>query len=152
MNTNPLTEELYAIDWSKRFDAYDRANATIYGDLDSILTKIEGNIAKTLDVGNLQTLDSLKKCLSKTKADTPEWRAITMLIDLRTLTTAKNKHLDYTATLSAMRIMGSLWQSITEEPEATPAAAPKKKAPTKKSVKSTKPKLQSVPKLSLIHI
>lgn len=151
MNTNSLTEELYSIDWSKRFDNYGKANASIYGDLDSILTKIEGIIAETLDVGELQTVDSLKEHLAKTKSGTPEWRAITMLIDLRTLTAAKSKHFDHTAILCAMQIMGVLWQSITDtdENDLSPASSKKttKKANTvKKTTKSSKPKLQSVPK------
>lgn len=151
MNTNPLTEELYSIDWSKRFDAFDQVNESIYGDLDSILAKIEGIISKTLNVGDLQNLDSLKKCLAKTKDNTPERRAITMLIDLRTLTTAKSKHLDHTAILCAMQIMGSLWQSITDKPDTDLESTSKKKVAkksnvVKKSVKPTRPKLQSVPK------
>lgn len=151
MNTNPLTEELYSIDWSKRFDAYDKANTSIYDDLNSILAKVEGIIAKTLDVGELQSIDSLKNCLAKTTAGTPEWRAITMLIDLRTLSVAKSKHLDHTAIICAMQIMGALWQSITDTSANEVASTPKKKvakksSPAKKDTKSSKPKLQSVPK------
>lgn len=151
MNTNPLTEELYSIDWSKRFDTYDKANASIYDDLDSILTKIEGIIAKTLDVGELQTIDSLKNYLAKTTAGTPERRAITMLIDLRTLGVAKSKHLDHTAIICAMQIMSALWQSITDANANEPGSSAKKKvakksSPAKKQAKSAKPKLQSVPK------
>lgn len=151
MNTNPLTEELYSIDWSKRFDTYDKANASIYDDLDSILTKIEGIIAKTLDVGKLQDIDSLKTYLAKTTAGTAEWRAITMLIDLRTLTAAKSKHLDHTAILCAMQIMGALWQSITDTHTSELNAIARKKVVKKsnldkKNAKSSKPILQSVPK------
>ena len=64
IETSPLTQELYSIDWSKRFNEFREAHEHNYGPLFSLLTQIEKFVKKQLNT-QLEELGDINKLEQK---------------------------------------------------------------------------------------
>ena len=49
METSPLTQELFSIDWAVRFDEFRKYDQTSYTDLHQLLANIENLVESELD-------------------------------------------------------------------------------------------------------
>ena len=157
METSPLTQELYSIDWAVRFDEFRQHDQTSHADLHQILAKIENLVESEIDDidGDLNDIKVLQTNFRKAKVDSAQWHRLSMLIHLKIVLAAIPKGLTATATLSAIQIMEHLWKvsSIEETAsqsaiiKAVPKAKPKP-APSKKPVaaKASKPTTQPTPR------
>jgi ribosomal protein S24E len=153
METSPLTQELYSIDWAVRFDEFRKYDQTSYTDLHQLLAKIE-NIVET-EVNNsdsdLNDIKVLQDKFSKAKVESPEWHRLSMLIHLKIVLAAMPKGLTATATLSAIQIMEHLWKVSNSEKQASQSAiiqaAPKAKPEPeiKPAAKTAKPIAETAP-------
>ena len=142
METSPLTKELYSIDWATRFEQYQKYEKANFDDLYLLLSKIEETVEKNLsNKNNLDTIVGLRTRLDDAKPESPEWHFLSMLVYFRTVKAALPKGLTATATLSAIHIMGHMWQSLalqseTEKPASTQTSA-EKPAPRNASTSGT---------------
>lgn len=148
METSPLTQELYSIDWAVRFDEFRKYDQSSYTDLHQLLAKIEGLVESEVanDSGDLNDIKILTTKFNKAKSGSQEWHRLSMLIHLKIILAAIPKGLTATATLSAIQIMEHMWKVVEHSGEtATPthsrssAAKPKTKAPDKKPVVKAAP-------------
>ena len=124
METSPLTEELYSIDWAVRFDEFRKYDQTSYTDLHQLLAKIDNIVESEIDStdGDLDDIKVLQDKFSKAKVASPEWHRLSMLIHLKIVLAAIPKGLTATATLSAIQIMEHLWKVSNAEQKATQSA------------------------------
>ena len=160
METSPLTEELYSIDWAVRFDEFRTYDQSSYTDLHQLLAKIEGLIEKEFasNASDLNDTKVLKAKFNKAKSGSAEWHRLSMLIHLKIILAAIPKGLTATATLSAIQIMEHMWKVVQHDqetakikneaqaPKASTKAANKKPAvkavdtpAPRKKTKTTKP-------------
>ncbi len=112
METSPLTQELYSIDWAVRFDEFRKYDQTSYTDLHQLLAKIENIVESEINNtdGDLNDIKILQDRFSKAEIESPEWHRLSMLIHLKIVLAAIPKGLTATATLSAIQIMEHLWK------------------------------------------
>ena len=147
METSPLTEELYSIDWAVRFDEFRQHDETSYTDLHLLLAKIENIVESEIENkdGDLNDIKVLKTQFNKAKVESPLWHRLSMLIHLKIVLAAIPKGLTATATLSAIQIMEHLWkvsnieQKISQNPsiQRTPDSKPESvKTPAPRAKKS----------------
>lgn len=133
METSPLTQELYSIDWAVRFDEFRKYDQTSYTDLHQLLAKIENIVESEINNtdGDLNDIKILQDRFSKAEIESPEWHRLSMLIHLKIVLAAIPKGLTATATLSAIQIMEHLWKVQNAEQKASQSAiiqsAPKPK-------------------------
>lgn len=158
METSPLTEELYSIDWAVRFDEFRKYDQTSYTDLHQLLAKIENIVESEINNtdGDLNDTKVLQDRFSKAKVESPEWHRLSMLIHLKIVLAAIPKGLTATATLSAIQIMEHLWKVSNAEQKASQSAiiqsAPKPKPKTQTATtkapatKTNKPAAESAAK------
>ncbi|MEM8844411.1 MAG: hypothetical protein AAGB35_05130 [Pseudomonadota bacterium] len=162
MNTqiqpSPITQELYSIDWSKRFDEYRKSDDQSFNALNSLIAKVERFVEKELK-NRKEDLDDIKKLKAKfnrAQADSTQWHCLSILINIKIIREAMPKGLTHTATLSAIQIMEHMWkvlaaneemqsvltQSVKQEPVKTTEAksTASKTAKTKTDQKSEKNK------------
>ncbi len=148
METSPLTQELYSIDWAVRFDEFRKYDQSSYTDLHQLLAKIEGLVESevTNDSGDLNDIKILTTKFNKAKSGSQEWHRLSMLIHLKIILAAIPKGLTATATLSAIQIMEHMWKVVEHSGETTTpthtsssAAKPKTKATDKKPVVKAAP-------------
>ena len=148
METSPLTQELYSIDWAVRFDEFRKYDQSSYTDLHQLLAKIEGLVESEVanDSGDLNDIKILTAKFNKAKSGSQEWHRLSMLIHLKIILAAIPKGLTATATLSAIQIMEHMWKVVEHSGEKTtpthtssPAAKPKTKAADKKPVVKAAP-------------
>ena len=85
METSPLTEELYSINWAVRFDEFRKHDETSYTDLHQLLAKIENIIESEIDNkdGDLSDIKVLKNKFSTAEVDSLQWHRLSMLIHLK---------------------------------------------------------------------
>ena len=148
METSPLTKELYSIDWATRFEQYQKYEKANFDDLYLLLSKIEETVEKNLsNKSNLDTIVGLRTRLDDAKPESPEWHYLSMLVYFRTVKAALPKGLTATATLSAIHIMGHMWQSLAllseDDKTATTQVPTEKPAPRKASTANTSNKTAS---------
>lgn len=123
METSPLTKELYSIDWATRFEHYQKYEKANFDDLYSLLSKIEETVEKNLsNKKDLDTIVGLRTRMDSASPESSEWHYLSMLIHFRTIKAALSKGLTATATLSAIQVMGHMWNSIAPQMEADDAA------------------------------
>ncbi len=116
METSPLTKELYSIDWAARFERHQENEKFDYGDLNSLLRKIEQTIEGNLkNKSGLDDIETLKSRLKDAAPGSAEWHNLSMLVNLHVIKTAIPKGLTPTATLSAIQIMGHMWKTLSQE-------------------------------------
>ena len=140
METSPLTQELYSIDWAVRFDEYRKYDQTSYTDLHQLLAKIENIVESEIDNvdGDLNDTRVLKNSFSKAEANSPQWHRLSILIHLKIVLAALPKGLTATATLSAIQIMEHMWKVLSQEQQASQSAIIRTKVkPKAKATKST---------------
>ena len=141
---NPLTKELYSIDWASRFDQYQKFEESINQDLESILTKVEELIKQSIEITpDLNDFNTLQSRLQDCEPNSKDWHAVAMLINLRTINLALPKRMTHTAALCAMDIMGHLRKSTHETPL---KAAPLEEYIAKNTVKNQSAKKRAKPK------
>ena len=157
METSPLTQELFSIDWAVRFDEFRKYDQTSYTDLHQLLANIENLVESELDNvnGDLNDIRVLEDSFKKAEVESPQWHRLSMLIHLKIILAAIPKGLTATATLSAIQIMEHLWKVSNIEKQASQSAiiqsAPKTKpAPAKPptvnaAVKAAKPEVEPAP-------
>ncbi len=145
METSPLTQELYSIDWAVRFDEFRKYDQTSYTDLHQLLAKIENIVESEIDNvdGDLNDIKVLTNSFNKAKTDTPHWHRLSILIHLKIVLAAIPKGLTATATLSAIQIMEHMWKVLSKEQQASQSgnvqAKPKAKAKAAKSSPTVTP-------------
>ncbi len=149
METSPLTEELYSIDWAVRFDEFRKYDQSSYTDLHQLLAKIEGLVECQFakDVGDLNDTKVLTAQFKKAKAGSAHWHHLSMLIHLKIILAAIPKGLTATATLSSIQIMEHLWK-VVESEQVTSAAVQNNVAKTNKTPANKKPSIKAVPEPS----
>lgn len=146
METSPLTQELYSIDWAVRFDEFRQHDQTSHADLHQLLAKIENLVESEIDDidGDLNDIKVLQTNFTKAEVDSAQWHRLSMLIHLKIVLAAIPKGLTATATLSAIQIMEHLWKVSDIEKSASQSAiiqaAPKAKPKPASSKRSTAPK------------
>ena len=146
METSPLTEELYSIDWAVRFDEFRTYDQSSYTDLHQLLAKIEGLVeSEFVDSSNdLNDTKILKAKFNQAKSGSAEWHRLSMLIHLKIILAAIPKGLTATATLSAIQIMEHMWKVVQHKQE-TPSAKSENKTPrTTTKAASKKPAVKVV--------
>ena len=112
METSPLTQELYSIDWAARFEQFQQYEKLNFTDLNAVLKKIEQTIEKNLEnKKGLDSVDSLRKRLNDAENNSNEWHHLSMLVNLRVIRLALNKNLTSTAALGAIQIMDHMWKA-----------------------------------------
>ena len=145
METSPLTEELYSIDWAVRFDEFRKHDQSSHSDLHQILAKIESlaesQFAK--DVGDLNDTRILTAQFKKAKSGSAQWHHLSMLIHLKIILAAIPKGLTATATLSSIQIMEHLWKVLEHEQVTTAAVKSNKSA---KETSKRQPEVKAVTK------
>ena len=124
METSPLTEELYSIDWAVRFDEFRKYNETSYSNLHQLLEQIENIVESELDNtdGDLSDIRVLEQKFNQSKVDSIQWHRLSMMIHLKIVLTAIPKGLTATATLSAIQIMEHMWKVLSREKQADQSA------------------------------
>ena len=116
METSPLTKELYSIDWASRFEQYQELEKVNFEDLNKLLSKIEEIVQSGLNnKKGLDNIEALRKRLDGAQANSSEWHHLSMLINLHVIRTAIPKGLTASATLSAIQIMGHMWNTISRD-------------------------------------
>ena len=149
IETSPLTQELYAIDWSARFDEFRKTENQNYGALNSLLAKVERFVERELKnrKEDLNDINVLKTKFNRAKPDSNQWHCLSILINVKIIHEAIPKGLTSTATLSAIQIMEHMWKVIAskQELQLTPSTATKmaKKPVTKTAAKPSSEKAQS---------
>ncbi len=134
METSPLTQELYSIDWAVRFDEFRTHDQSSYTDLHQLLANIETLVESEIENtgGDLNDIKILRDRFSKAEIDSPQWHRLSMLIHLKIVLAAIPKGLTATATLSAIQIMEHMWKVSNAEQKASQSAilqsVPKPKA------------------------
>jgi hypothetical protein len=147
METSPLTEELYSIDWAVRFDEFRQYNQSSFTDLHQLLAKIEGLVESEVanDAGDLNDVKVLTTRFNKAKSGSLEWHRLSILIHLKIILSAVPKGLTATATLSAIQIMEHMWK-IVESANETKTANPKSsQAGATNNATIKKPVVKAVP-------
>lgn len=154
METSPLTQELYSIDWAVRFDEFRKYDETSHTDLHQLLAKIENIVESEIENtdGDLNDIKVLTNKFNKAKVESPQWHRLSMLIHLKIILAAIPKGLTATATLSAIQIMEHLWKVSSVEQQAPqsaiiqPTPKPKPQQTAKAPVaKATKPTAEPAP-------
>lgn len=142
METSPITQELYSIDWAVRFDEFRKYDQTSYTDLHQLLAKIENIVESEIDNvdGDLNDIKVLKNSFSKAKVESPQWHRLSILIHLKIVLAAIPKGLTATATLSAIQIMEHMWKILSKEQKASQSAIIQTQAKPKAKVTETSAK------------
>lgn len=139
METSPLTQQLYSIDWAVRFDEFRQYDQSSYSDLHQLLANIQGLVESELskDSSDLNDTRVLTARFNKAKSGSEEWHRLSILIHLKIINSALPKGLTATATLSAIQIMEHMWKVI-EHTDTTTDSTPVRESKTNKSAaKST---------------
>ena len=136
---SPLTEELYAIDWSKRFNDFRESDEHNYGPLFSLLSKIEEFVGSELktEINDLGDINKLKQKFNKAEPESDQWHCLSILINLKIIHEAIPRGLTSTATLSAIQIMEHMWKVLASKEDKQLAEKPAAKATSQKSDKAT---------------
>ena len=148
METSPLTEELYSINWAVRFDEFRKHDETSYTDLHQLLAKIENIIESEIDNkdGDLSDIKVLKNKFSIAEVDSLQWHRLSMLIHLKIVLASIPKGLTATATLSAIQIMEHLGK-VSNFEQKTSQSAIVQATPNPAPTRTTAPKAgRSAPK------
>jgi hypothetical protein len=119
IETSPFTQELYSIDWTKRFDEFRTSNAQNFGPLFSLLTKIEKFVEKELNIRteDLRDINKLEQKFNEAEPDSSRWHCLSILINLKIVHEAIPRGLTSTATLSAIQIMEHMWKVLADNQE-----------------------------------
>ena len=150
METSPLTQELYSIDWAVRFDEFRQYDQSSYTDLHQLLTKIESLVESEVakDIGDLNDIKVLTTQFNKAKSGSVKWHHLSMLIHLRIIQAAIPKGLTATATLSAIQIMEHIWKIVAHSDEGSATTSKPVTAKTNKTTSAKKPVAQVAPQPS----
>ncbi|MFK7795368.1 MAG: hypothetical protein AB8B89_08470 [Gammaproteobacteria bacterium] len=145
METSPLTQELYSIDWAVRFDEFRKYDQTSYTDLHQLLAKIENIVESEISNsdGDLNDTKVLHGRFKKAEVESPEWHRLSMLIHLKIVLAAIPKGLTATATLSAIQIMEHLWKVSDAEQQASQSAIIKPAQKSKPKAETSKAKVKA---------
>lgn len=136
---SPLTEELYAIDWSKRFNDFRESDEHNFGPLFSLLSKVEEFVGNELkaELTDLGDVNKLKQKFNKAEAESDQWHCLSILINLKIIHEAIPRGLTSTATLSAIQIMEHMWKVLANKEVTQSPRRPANKTSSQKSVKAT---------------
>lgn len=149
METSPLTQQLYSIDWAVRFDEYRQYDQSSNSDLHQLLANIKALVESELgiDSDDLNDTRVLTARFNKVKAGSEQWHRLSMLIHLKIIHSALPKGLTATATLSAIQIMEHMWKVI-EHSDLTTVDTPVNESKSNKSVAkkpTSKPVVKAAP-------
>jgi hypothetical protein len=141
IETSPLTQELYSIDWSKRFNEFREAREHNYGPLFSLLTQIEKFVKKQLNtqLEELGDINKLEQKFNKAEPESDQWHCLSILINLKIIHAAIPRGLTSTATLSAMQIMEHMWKVLARHHETQSTGQSVARPSGQKPAKATAP-------------